>query len=153
MSLDKELEIQLQFLDEAEEYLGTLEAALLGFANRGIDAAKINAALRAAHSIKGGAGMMGFHTLGLLAHRLEDSFKVLKVQKSSIEIDADLESLLLRGVDCLRQVIEWDRRRVGIDPYWLESRAEPVFDQLHERLGEPQPEDASSILSPEEGQM
>jgi chemotaxis protein histidine kinase CheA/CheY-like chemotaxis protein len=152
MSKDKELEIQLQFLDEALEYLGTLEDALLGLANGRIDTGKINAALRAAHSVKGGAGMMGFHALSQLAHRLEDSFKVLKTQKASLEIDGDLEGLLLSAVDCLRHVIGCDRHNVSLDPRWLDYHANPIFDQLYERLGDPQAEDATSVLSPEEGQ-
>ncbi|PSO90068.1 MAG: hypothetical protein BRC43_03305 [Cyanobacteria bacterium QS_3_48_167] len=43
--------------------------------------------MRAAHSIKGGAVMMGFQTLTHLAHRLEDSFKVLKTGKSEVNED------------------------------------------------------------------
>jgi len=35
----------------------------------------MDAVLRAAHSIKGGAAMMGFQTLSHLAHRFEDFSK------------------------------------------------------------------------------
>ncbi|WNZ21469.1 response regulator [Leptolyngbya sp. NK1-12] len=152
MSQDKELEIQLQFLDEALDYVATLDAALLGLTSHGIDIDKINAALRSAHSIKGGAGMMGFQTLSELAHRLEDSFKVLKIQKHTVQVDSELEHLLLTAVDCLRQVIAWERQCLGVNPSWLESYANPIFAQLHQRLGDPTDEDAQSILSPEEGQ-
>ncbi|GAB4377146.1 MAG: hybrid sensor histidine kinase/response regulator [Elainellaceae cyanobacterium] len=152
MSQDKELEIQLQFLDEAQEYLDTIEAALIGLASTGVDSQKINAALRAAHSVKGGAAMMGFHALSQLAHRLEDGFKVLKVQKQTIAIDADLERLLLAGADCLRQVIDQSRHHQPPNQNWLETQAFPIFDQLHDQLGDPQAEDANSVLSPEEGQ-
>ncbi|RDH51825.1 hypothetical protein CBF18_06045, partial [Mastigocladus laminosus WC112] len=107
MSQDKELEIQMQFLEEATDYLNTLEGILLEIeTNHRIAPDKINAALRAAHSIKGGAGMMGFRSLSDLAHRLEDSFKVLKTRKNSLEIDTELQSLLLSGVDWLRQIVE-----------------------------------------------
>lgn len=152
MSQDKELEIRLQFLDEAQEYLDTIDAALLGLANIGIDSQKVNAALRAAHSVKGGAAMMGFQALSQFAHRLEDSFKVLKVQRNTIAIDADLERLLLAGADCLRKLVEDNRHRRELDWHWLENHAQSIFDQLHERLGDPQAEDANSVLSPEEGQ-
>ena len=82
MTKDKELEIQMQFLEEATDYLNILEGILLGIdsSNR-MELEKINAAMRAAHSIKGGAAMMGFSVLSDLAHRLEDAFKVLKTQK------------------------------------------------------------------------
>jgi chemosensory pili system protein ChpA (sensor histidine kinase/response regulator) len=150
---DKELEIQMQFLEEATEYLNTLESVLLEVGgNSRIDPNKINAAMRAAHSIKGGAGMMGFKALSDLAHRLEDSFKVLKTRKNSVEIDTDLQGLLLSAVDWLRQVVALHGTREPIDEQWLATFCYPVFDELHERLGDPTPEDATSMLAPEDGQ-
>ncbi|MBW4694890.1 MAG: response regulator [Lyngbya sp. HA4199-MV5] len=145
---DKELEIRRQFLDEAQEYLDVLESSVLGLSSSRIDTQQINGALRAAHSIKGGAGMMGFLPLSDLSHRLEDSFKVLKIQKS-IEIDLDLERLLLAAIDCLRHLVTCDRQHVPVEADWLTAHATPIFDQLYERLGEPQAEDAASILSPD----
>lgn len=160
MAQDKELEIRLQFLDEAQEYLETLESRLLGLAYA-LEAEKINEALRAAHSIKGGAGLMGFQTLSDLAHRLEDGLKVLKVQRHSVTVDAALEQLLLQCVDCLAQVIQRDRQHMSqtqnhtpsaMSAAWLEQTATPLYNQLHDRLGDPQDEDAHSMLSPEDGQ-
>ncbi|MDY6937677.1 MAG: response regulator [Cyanobacteriota bacterium] len=160
MAQDKEFDIKLQFLDEAQDYVGTLESAVIGISSNRIDRSSIDNALRAAHSIKGGSGMMGFGVLSQLAHRLEDSFKVLKTQHQSLEIDASLEGLLLTGVDCLRRVISSDRHALmqgrdsqeAIDPVWLETEAHPIFDRLYDRLGDPQADDAASMLSPEEGQ-
>ncbi|MEH1841598.1 MAG: hybrid sensor histidine kinase/response regulator [Nostoc sp.] len=153
MLQDKELEIQMQFLEEATDYLNTLEGVLLEIdtSNR-IDLDKINAALRAAHSIKGGAGMMGFKSLSHLAHRLEDSFKVLKTKKNSLEIDTQLQSLLLSGVDWLRQIVELLVQGNVVEDQWLATFCYPIFDELHDRLGDPTPEDASTMLSPEDGQ-
>jgi chemosensory pili system protein ChpA (sensor histidine kinase/response regulator) len=145
---DKELEIRRQFLDEAQEYLDLLESSVLGLSSSRIDTQQINAALRAAHSIKGGAGMMGFMGLSDLSHRLEDSFKVLKIQKS-VEVDLALERLLLEAIDCLRHIVICDRQNLPMADSWLTEQANPVFDQLLERLGEPQAEDAASILSPD----
>ncbi len=153
MQQDKELEIQMQFLEEATDYLNTLEGVLLEIdtSNR-IDLDKINAALRATHSIKGGAGMMGFRSLSDLAHRLEDSFKVLKTKKNSLEIDTQLQSLLLSGVDWLRQIVELLAEGNVVEDAWLATFCYPIFDELHDRLGDPGPEDASTMLSPEDGQ-
>ncbi|NMG22487.1 hybrid sensor histidine kinase/response regulator [Brasilonema bromeliae] len=153
MSQDKELEIQMQFLEEATDYLNTLEGVLLELnTNSRISLEKINAALRAAHSIKGGAGMMGFRALSDLAHRLEDSFKVLKTRKNSLEINTELQSLLLSGVDWLRQIVELLSEGNVIDEQWLSTFCYPVFEELHARLGDPTPEDAATMLSPEDGQ-
>jgi chemosensory pili system protein ChpA (sensor histidine kinase/response regulator) len=96
--------------------------------------------------------MMGFRSLSDLAHRLEDSFKVLKTRKSSLEVDTQLQSLLLSGVDWLRQIVELHSEGHELEEQWLASFCYPVFEELHERLGDPTPEDASSMLSPEDGQ-
>lgn len=151
MAHDKELEIRLQFLDEAQEYVTTLETCLLGLANA-LDADTVNEALRAAHSIKGGAGLMGFQVLSDLAHRLEDGLKVLKVKRSQINLDASLEQQLLQAVDCLTQVITSNRHQSPPDADWLNQEVEPLFQAIHERLGDPEDEDAYSVLSPEDGQ-
>jgi two-component system, chemotaxis family, sensor histidine kinase and response regulator PixL len=151
MSQDKEREIQLQFLEEAQEYLDTIESVLLGLAGSHIDGQQMDAVLRAAHSVKGGAGMMGFQTLSQLAHRLEDSFKVMKAQRNSIIIDGSLESLLLGGVDRLRQVLTLNRQGTDVDAQWLATVGNPVFEQLHERLGDPVADDAATMLGAEDG--
>ncbi|OUC11602.1 MAG: hybrid sensor histidine kinase/response regulator [Alkalinema sp. CACIAM 70d] len=154
--MDKELEIKRQFLDEAQAYLDALDAAILGIADGQVDQSKLNAALRAAHSIKGGAGMMGFEVLSQLAHRLEDGFKVLKIQRASLEIDGSLENQFLHAIDYLRQVIERSRSQMpqapDMDPHWMQTQVIPEFDALYDRLGDPESEDAESVLNPEDGQ-
>ncbi|MBW4573712.1 MAG: hybrid sensor histidine kinase/response regulator [Aphanothece sp. CMT-3BRIN-NPC111] len=148
MSQDKEAEIRLQFLEEAQDYLNTIESVLLE-----LDLSRIkeqmDAALRAAHSIKGGAGMMGFEALSQLAHRLEDSFKVLKAQKESL--DDELSSQLLMAVDYMRQVIALYLKGKAIEEQWLAIQVNPVLDSLYERLGDPQVEDFMTEM-PEDGQ-
>ena len=151
MSQDKEREIQLQFLEEAQEYLDTIESVLLGLGSSHINGQQMDAVLRAAHSVKGGAGMMGFVTLSQLAHRMEDSFKVLKQERNSISIDAELESLLLSGMDRLRQVLNLNRQGADVDEQWLATVGNPVFDKLHERLGDPVADDASTMLGSDDG--
>ncbi|HEY9739595.1 MAG TPA: chemotaxis protein CheW [Coleofasciculaceae cyanobacterium] len=151
MSQDKEREIQLQFLEEAQEYLDTIESVLLELTSNHIEGQKMDAVLRAAHSVKGGAGMMGYQTLSQLAHRLEDSFKVMKAQRNSIEVDDELESLLLNGVDRLRQVLIANRQGTDVDEQWLKNIGNPVFERLHERLGDPVADDAATMLGADDG--
>ncbi|HEY9844660.1 MAG TPA: Hpt domain-containing protein, partial [Candidatus Caenarcaniphilales bacterium] len=148
MPQDKEFEVKLQFLEEAQEYLDTIESVMLGLATHS-SGHEMDAALRAAHSIKGGAAMMGFQTLSQLAHRLEDSFKVLKGQ-GAVDRDTQLEGLLLTGVDCLRQVSLLARQGTAVDDQWLATQVNPIFEQLHQRLGDPQ--DEVALLSQDEGQ-
>ncbi|MGC1308093.1 MAG: response regulator [Phormidesmis sp.] len=149
--VDKEQEIRLQFLDEAQEYLDTLETTLLGVAQRGVDSHEINGALRAAHSIKGGAALMGYGLTSELAHRLEDSLKVLKINRAEA-VTSDVESQLLQGVDAIRQIVERDRLSSPIDQSWVNGLVLPIFDRLYDTLGEPSAEDAASMMDADEGQ-
>lgn len=148
---DKEREIRLQFLDEANEYLSTLESALLGVAQRGVDVQDMNAALRAAHSIKGGAALMGYGLTSELAHRLEDSLKVVKIQRGE-GITSDVEGQLLNGVDAIRQIVERDRTNTPVEDHWIADTINPIFDSLYDTLGEPSAEDAASMMDGDEGQ-
>jgi two-component system, chemotaxis family, sensor histidine kinase and response regulator PixL len=151
MSDDKELQVRLQFLEEAREYIDTMESGLLGLGAGKVKPQQMDGVLRAAHSIKGGAAMMGFQELSHLAHRLEDFFKILKIGKSEA-VNGELEQLLLSGVDFLRQVIVFNRKQQPVEELWLEQKVNPIFDRLHERLGDPQPEDATALLSAELGE-
>ncbi|MGB3294540.1 MAG: hybrid sensor histidine kinase/response regulator [Phormidesmis sp.] len=149
--VEREEEIRLQFIDEATAYLDTLETTLLGVAQRGVEIHEMNGALRAAHSIKGGAALMGYGLTSDLAHRLEDSLKVLKIQRG-IGVTSDVEGQLLRGVDAIRQVLERDRRGLPPDESWVATAILPLFDGLHDTLGEPSAEDAASLMDTDEGQ-
>lgn len=149
----KEQDIKRQFLEEASDYLKIIESALLGCsANQKIPSEQLDAVLRATHSIKGGAAMMGYETLSYFAHRLEDFFKVFKSQKNP-EIDETVESLFLASVDQLRQITSFYRQgKQEIDPQWLSSQVEPIFVGLLERIGELTPETSLMLLSEDAGE-
>ncbi len=150
MSHDSEQEVRLQFLEEAFEHCHQIESGLLGIGTNGVDRQQIDGVLRAAHSVKGGAALMGFHNLSHLAHRLEDFFKVLKIGK--VQVDGEAESLLLTGMDLMRQVATLNQQGDDVDDQWLETQANPVMEQLHDLLGDPKPEDEASLLSSEVGE-
>lgn len=150
MSHDSEQEVRLQFLEEAFEHCHQIESGLLGIGTSGVDRQQMDGVLRAAHSVKGGAALMGFHNLSQLAHRLEDFFKVLKIGK--VEVNGEAESLLLTGMDFMRQVATLNQQGDDVDEQWLETQANPVMEQLHDLLGDPQPEDEASLLSSEVGE-
>jgi len=150
MSQDAEREVRLKFLDEANEHLNTIESVLLGLTSTGTDSQQMDGVLRAAHTIKGIGSMIGCHPLSDLAHHLEDYLKILKVRRRSIQVDIKLETLLLQGVDCLRQVSSLHRQDEVVQQQWLDSYASPVFEQLRERLGELQESDEAALLSEDE---
>ncbi len=102
--MDKEQQIRLNFLDEAEAYFDSLESHLLGLTQAELDRQQVDTVLRLVHSVKGGAAMMSFVFLSEIAHRLEDFLKILRVRYINERIETEVETLLLQGVDCLRNV-------------------------------------------------
>ncbi len=147
--MDNENRIPLKFLDEAEDCCDRIESTVLGLADRVPDPQELDRALRAAHSIKGSAAMMGFTPLSQVAHQLEDFFKILRVRYHSKAISTDVETLLLQGVDCLRQVSDLHRQGAVVDEAWLATQTQPIFDRLRQHLGELRPEDEDALLSQE----
>ena len=145
MKLDKEQQARLTFLAEAETYFEEIETVLLGLRTADDRLSQVNVAMRAAHSVKGTAGMMGFVELSHVAHQLEDSFKILRARRLSV--DTTLETLLLQGVDCLRAVRHHYQEQQPIEPQWLATDIRPVFTQLNQHLGDLTPEDEARLLS------
>ena len=148
--MDTEAQARQDFLEEAIEYCDQLESALLGIADAGIELQQLDAAARAAHSIKGGAAMMGFNPLSRTAHSLEDYMKILQAGSQKLEVDTQLETLLLRGVDCLREIGEQYRRGKEPQQEWLDQETKSIFEPLKERLGELTEADENALLSQEE---
>lgn len=145
--MDKEQQIRLNFLDEAEDCFDTMESVLLNLSSEVAQPQQLDLALRSAHSVKGGAGMMGFMPLSKIAHELEDFFKILRVRYHSTQIDVEVETLLLQSLDRLRQVSELHREGVEIEDWWLDEKVNPILSALSEHLGEVQDEDEDSLLA------
>jgi two-component system, chemotaxis family, sensor histidine kinase and response regulator PixL len=147
--MDNDKRIPLKFLDESEDCCDRIEATVLGLANTIPSSQALDEALRAAHSIKGGAAMMGFLPLSSVAHQLEEFFKILRVRYHSKSINTEVETLLLQGVDCLRMVGDLHRQGESIDRTWLATKSQPIFDRLQQHLGDLRPEDEDALLSQE----
>ena len=92
------------FIEEAKEHLETIEQGILDLGNAADDTEQINELFRAAHSVKGGAAMLGYTSIQKTAHRLEDGFKIFKENK--VSVDQQLESLFLSAYDVLSALLE-----------------------------------------------
>jgi len=91
------------FLDEdAPEYLQMLEQGALDHANP-----DFTALLRAAHSLKGGAGLASLTSLQHLAHKLEDV--LLGIQNQSISEPELAWALIEKGIDEVSYVLSQAR--------------------------------------------
>ncbi|GAB4360929.1 MAG: hypothetical protein Fur0042_30450 [Cyanophyceae cyanobacterium] len=135
MQGDQQQRILGYFIDEAKDHLNTLEHGLLSLQSTINDPEMMAELFRAAHSVKGGAAMLGLTSIQQASHRLEDHFKVLK--ENPIQVDRDLESLFLRAFDTLVELLDHLQSSFGLTDEIgdrILREAEPTFQALKERL-------------------
>lgn len=132
---ERQQQIMVYFIEEAKEHLDTLEKGLLDLEATMQDPETLQELFRAAHSVKGGAAMLGFGSIQKTSHRLEDAFKVLK--ENPIEPNQKLESLFLKGFDTLRDLLNRLASPSGLsdeDGNKIVEKSEPAFDDLEKYL-------------------
>ena len=101
--MDPLAELKQTFFQECEELLGALEQKLQALDEGSTDPEDVNAAFRAIHSIKGGAGAFGCTELVSFAHVFEASLDHLRSGRVAIE-DAPF-SLFLRCSDAVADLV------------------------------------------------
>ena len=134
------------FRDEANERLDTMSSALMAIEKGIAPPNVIDSLFRDAHTIKGGAGMLGLEEIGVLAHAVED---VLAEARREGQLRPGLADPLLRAGDALRALVNEDEEvdRDGIAALIAELAAAP--GSAHEPVdaaGEPDPENPSLRL-------
>jgi chemotaxis protein histidine kinase CheA/ActR/RegA family two-component response regulator len=135
MLSEQQQRIMGYFIEEAKDHLNTIEQGLLNLQGTIEDPEMVNEVFRAAHSVKGGAAMLGLTSIQHAAHRLEDYFKILK--ECPIEIDQTLETLFLKIFDALQALLEQLQGPFGLtDDKSAEVMAgvEPIFQELNRRF-------------------
>jgi chemotaxis protein histidine kinase CheA len=123
------------FIEEAKEHLDTIEQGLLNLQATMADSEAMNHLFRAAHSVKGGAAMLGIDSILKTGHYLEDYFKLIK--ENPIKVDRKLEDLFLQGFDGMKELVEALQSPFGLRPEDEEQalqRSVPVFKELGEHL-------------------
>ncbi|MGD1897579.1 MAG: response regulator [Phormidesmis sp.] len=123
------------FIEEAKDHLNTIEQGLLSLQSTIEDPEKANELFRAAHSVKGGAAMLGLESIQTTAHRMEDYFKVLK--ESPVQVDSALETMFLRISDGLKDLLEQLEGPFGLTQdkaQEIMAGVDPVFGQLAQHL-------------------
>ena len=123
------------FIEEAKDHLNTIEQGLLNLQATIEDSEMANEVFRAAHSVKGGAAMLGIESIQRTSHRLEDYFKILK--EAPVQTDRTLESMFLRVFDTLQELLDQLQGPFGLTEDKAQdimANVEPVFDQLNNHL-------------------
>jgi two-component system chemotaxis sensor kinase CheA len=97
-----------KFKEEADTHLLTLQRRLVDLERDAQNKNIINEIFRAAHNIKGGAGLIGFRDLVTIAGGMEDIFAELREGK--LKIEPDTNDLLFEAIDTISNMLEgWQR--------------------------------------------
>lgn len=92
------------FFDESRGLLTDMEAALIHLEQTPNDPEAINAVFRAAHTIKGAAGLFGLDDIVLFTHHLETL--LVLVREGSLDLNSDLIGLLLQSGDHVGHLLD-----------------------------------------------
>lgn len=101
MDVSQYLEI---FIDETKEHLQTLSEQLMILEQEPKNEESINEIFRAAHSLKGMAGTMGFKRMQHLTHMMENAFS--EVRSGNLNVTEDLVDILFQCLDALEAYLD-----------------------------------------------
>ena len=120
-------EFHATFFEESGEAVQAMEVGLLDLDLSSPDLEVINTIFRGAHSMKGGAGMFGFSELAEFTHTVETLLD--EVREGGRQLDESSRDLLLRSVDCCREMLAALEASEAIDDSsWKPVKTE--FDAL-----------------------
>ncbi|MBD5544335.1 MAG: chemotaxis protein CheA [Lachnospiraceae bacterium] len=101
MDVSQYLEI---FLDESKEHLQTLSDQLMILEQEPENMDTINEIFRAAHSLKGMAGTMGYKRMQALTHEMENVFS--EVRNNTIKVQDSMVDTLFQCLDALEEYVD-----------------------------------------------
>ncbi|WP_458131777.1 chemotaxis protein CheA [Pseudomonas sp. R3-41] len=105
---------QQTFIVEAREQLQAMEESLLQLETDPGDDDAIGAIFRAAHTIKGSAGLFGLEPIVSFTHIVEDVLD--RLRNGSVEVDAGLIAVLLKSSDHMLELINVAANQGGTLP-------------------------------------
>lgn len=96
-------EFQQEYIEESKQVLRSLEQSLLHL-EKDPDVEEVNNAYRFLHTIKGSAGMFGFHDVEKLAHELEVIFS--DIRDGQRQLDEFVLELTLHAIDVFIDLLD-----------------------------------------------
>jgi two-component system chemotaxis sensor kinase CheA len=122
------------FIAESRELLEDMETALLGVLQEDEPSDSVNAIFRAAHTIKGSAGLFGLDFIVAFAHVAESVLD--RVRDGAVPIDDAVVSLLLACCDHIGTMVEAAAVGQTQADAEMDERSAPLLQRLKTYLGE-----------------
>ncbi|MBQ8246781.1 MAG: chemotaxis protein CheA [Lachnospiraceae bacterium] len=91
------------FIDETREHLQNLNTQILALEQDAENMDTVNEIFRAAHSLKGMAGTMGYKRMQTLTHDMENVFS--EVRNGAIKVNAEMIDILFQCLDALEEYL------------------------------------------------
>lgn len=113
------------FRQEAETQTSVLTRGLLALERAPTDPARLEELMRAAHSLKGAARIVGLDAAVQVAHAMEDCF--VAAQKGRIALGAEAVDVLLKSVDLFGRVAQTPQERLEI---WKREHAGEIEETV-----------------------
>lgn len=132
MDVSQYLEI---FIDETKEHLQSLNEQLLIIEKEPENTDTINEIFRAAHSLKGMAGTMGYKRMQKLTHQMENVFS--EIRNGAKKVDANIVDVLFQCLDALEEYLANIQETADEG----DNDNEPILKQLEAILNGSAPED------------
>lgn len=92
------------FIDETKEHLQSLNEHILVLEKEPDNSDTINEIFRAAHTLKGMSGTMGFTRMQRLTHDLENAFS--EIRNGNMHVTPGLVDIMFRGLDALEAYLD-----------------------------------------------
>ncbi|HWT27415.1 MAG TPA: chemotaxis protein CheA [Mobilitalea sp.] len=132
MDVSQYLEI---FIEETKEHLQSLNEHLLILEREPENENTINEIFRAAHSLKGMAGTMGYKRMQRLTHDMENVFSEIRAGK--MKVASDLVDVLFKGLDALEAYLSNIQAEANEGTEDNEDIIKALNDILNAGLGKP----------------
>ncbi len=97
-------QFQESFFTESAEHVETMETGFLELEERPEDLDLLNRIFRAAHSVKGNAGMFNFTAIAELTHKMENVLDLMRNEE--IPVTPHSVDVLLRSLDGLKSLLD-----------------------------------------------
>ncbi|MBP1585174.1 MAG: chemotaxis protein CheA [Lachnospiraceae bacterium] len=144
MDVSQYLEI---FLDETNEHLQSLNTQILNLEQNPEDSDTINEIFRAAHSLKGMAGTMGYKRMQNLTHDMENVFS--EVRAGNIKVGPEMIDTLFQCLDALQEYTDNIKNSSDEGTNDNEPLIKLLNDFLNKKDSEPAPAAPAASAKPE----
>ena len=138
------------FFEECAEHLAEMEQILISLADRQPDHEELNAIFRAAHSIKGGAGIFGFDDMTIVTHVMESLLD--RLRKNEMPFSTAMIDLFLEAGDVISMQLAGHREGTEV----RQEAIDEVRGKLEQLIDAGPPEDQArcgQTLAPSDAEL